>query len=220
MQTNGHDFIDILKIELNDEDDFIALEALLNEFEGPKRDGRRPPPYPFSGRDSLARKPRLPFGQILLTAKSEASGPLAAIFEKIQRMGMSPFFAGPSASKDALDVCYSSVLTVLFLMFPPVRIHQHPPRTQAQGGRGDSCSRRSSLGQYETLCTLSPIRIDATSSPYPRASFVLPVPLSCATSIVCSSLPAFSFSLAYCTSFVFVPIQLIDSTTASYGLTA
>ncbi|KAF9023959.1 hypothetical protein BDZ89DRAFT_1069496 [Hymenopellis radicata] len=88
MQTNGHDFIDILKIELNDEADFVALEALLNQ--------------------SLARKPRLPFGQILLTVKSELS-PIAAIFEKIQRMGMSPFFAGPSASKDAFDYAFINI---------------------------------------------------------------------------------------------------------------
>ncbi|KAF8913700.1 hypothetical protein CPB85DRAFT_1433887 [Mucidula mucida] len=93
--TNGHDFIDILKIELNDEDDFIALEALLNEFEGPKQILLRGNPA-FLWSDPLD-------GQV------RGERPLAAIFEKIQRMGMSPFFAGPSASKDALDYAFISI---------------------------------------------------------------------------------------------------------------
>ena len=122
LETNGHKFIDILKFNINSESDFAILDAFLDEYDFPQLASRAPCPPPRRAYPPPKRAPVLPFGQLLLSvavssddAKSELSiGDFGTWFEKLERMGLRPFFAAPSPSnsRNAVDVRVVSYLSL------------------------------------------------------------------------------------------------------------
>lgn len=113
LEANGHKFIDILKFDINSESDFAVLDAFLDEYDFPQLASRAPYPPPRRASPPPKRAPVLPFGQLLLSVavssddESELSiSDFGTWFEKLERMGLRPFFAAPrpSNSRNAVDV--------------------------------------------------------------------------------------------------------------------
>ncbi|SJK96990.1 uncharacterized protein ARMOST_00239 [Armillaria ostoyae] len=117
LETNGHKFIDILKFNINSESDFAVLDAFLDEYDFPQLASRAPYPPPRRASPPPKRAPVLPFGQLLLSVavssdddKSELSiSDFGTWFEKLERMGLRPFFAAPRPSNSRSAVDYSFI---------------------------------------------------------------------------------------------------------------
>lgn len=141
LETNGHKFIDILKFDINSESDFAVLDAFLDEYDFPQLASRAPYPPPRRALPPPKREPVLPFGQLLLSvavSSDDDKGELSinnfgAWFEKLERMGLRPFFAAPSLSNSRNAVDYSFINIrgehELLSALPPPRPHHFHPAT-------------------------------------------------------------------------------------------
>ncbi|PBK73415.1 hypothetical protein ARMSODRAFT_952481 [Armillaria solidipes] len=139
LETNGHKFIDILKFNINSESDFAILDAFLDEYDFPQLASRAPYPPPRRASPPPKRAPVLPFGQLLLSVavssdddKSELSiSDFGTWFEKLERMGLRPFFAAPrpSNSRNAVDYSFINIRgehELLSAVAPPPPPHFPP----------------------------------------------------------------------------------------------
>ncbi|KAK0213270.1 hypothetical protein DFS33DRAFT_1269882 [Desarmillaria ectypa] len=117
LEINGHKFIDILKFDINSKSDYAVLDTFLDEYDFPQLASRAPYPPPRRASPPPKRAPVLPFGQLLLSVavssdddKSELCiSDFGTWFEKLERMGLRPFFAAPRPSNSGDVVDYSFI---------------------------------------------------------------------------------------------------------------
>ena len=116
-----HKFVDILKIELNNDADVVAVIELLQSFTDTEGKANLRPYPPSRHTDMKPSHLHLPIGQILLVVRTESMH-LDRLLHRMPEMGMMPFHAGASESGDSINVrpsfvCLGSVINHLHIVF-------------------------------------------------------------------------------------------------------